>query len=546
MDVDVLNLDNTVDIVSQPHYDSPINRLPPELLSIVFDYTVTSNTFSHSESTSEASQLAKVCRRWRTISHFTREIWSRLTLDFEYPSCLGCHIPPDSTRGSFSFFSEGVFRSFQAHIRLSADAPLAISLIGLSYHTPCAETFLSDIAREHPRTVRNHPLQQILSNAGRIQELHIDCSPDHAEVMHFMRHIQHKLVKLETLKLDSRQASINHFLNEMPDIFPDDQRYNLRNVDMTFVTGPHEYPSLFSSHFVTHLDLETTPSTTLWALKSFPSLDTVHFSIITRAEEVHCLREESPWLSILHPNLRTLSFGFSDDGFWKGISLIQNTLKLPCLTHLAYTNRSMIASTFMPEGAELVQSTVDLLIRSTCESLSLSEEPSPTQRMHILSQAALRSLRISGIALGGDNLLALLESMPSLTDLSLREPYRRIIVREETPPLFTAEIFGKLRSLSFLPILRSLRLCITPDIQSIVKEFAQVLEERGTLLSSACLEIHTIFRLQGINLPTERLRKLQEKVAFRVIQVGPGYAQKILLGYVPSMRTGGMKPEAYS
>ncbi|KAK1223897.1 hypothetical protein PQX77_013231 [Marasmius sp. AFHP31] len=108
---------------TQNQYASFIHRLPDEVLSLIFTYTVPTNHFnsldtkreslSPQKACSEASSLGTICRQWRRVAVSTHHIWRRISIAVR-------------TGRNESHAQDAVLTALRTHLTRSGDVPLEV------------------------------------------------------------------------------------------------------------------------------------------------------------------------------------------------------------------------------------------------------------------------------------------------------------------------------------------------------------------------------------------------------------------------------------
>uniref|UniRef100_A0A0W0FQ84 Uncharacterized protein n=1 Tax=Moniliophthora roreri TaxID=221103 RepID=A0A0W0FQ84_MONRR len=549
------------------HYralSAPIRRLPPEIISLIFNCVVTTNSFSSRSYRSEASHLGDVCYHWRTVSLAMPEIWSRVDLVFhdftlsDHYAMLDHHTDIDLYDGNWLrdddllSFRPVVFERLREHVQRSADVHLTVHVDIHYADSRPVRRLLDDIVQESvpnegqrltsSREARNHPLKEVVfKQAHRIQNLRFTLRQDRYNITPFLHRLSKELVVLNRL---SFVIKFDHeILVEFQGIVDSGLSTGFK-FGGTDTTEPEHIPrSLILRQPLTRLRFPTSPNLAVLLLESLPSLEEAHFIFKKPGSS------GSKSKSHISPQLRSLAFEFTsgfDDPYLEVISTLQDALTLPNLTELQYLSRH---HPWMFPGEEsdssrknFLESLPNLLVRSSARNIESGRDISELDRSVLLVQSTLRKFHVELVSLGGTDLISLLQDTPSVTELFVGEPWRpsRSKDHEWDPSMtITRELFDGLVFSSVLPNLGYLGLSIDSEIKSAVRRFAWVLEERSGTLKEACLELRVRGRVE--TLPVRRLREIQNKVALRVVQLeSQQYSRqqamdtderKLLLGY---------------
>ncbi|KAK1224833.1 hypothetical protein PQX77_012246 [Marasmius sp. AFHP31] len=109
---------NEVKTFNLPH---PINRIPTELLILIFKHTIYQSPGGHSvhfdrirpKSTFPAGKLSSICHRWRILALSTPDLWSYISISSLEP---------------FKYCRLGWLDALKLHLERSRDSPLALAL----------------------------------------------------------------------------------------------------------------------------------------------------------------------------------------------------------------------------------------------------------------------------------------------------------------------------------------------------------------------------------------------------------------------------------
>ncbi|KAK7045828.1 hypothetical protein VNI00_007239 [Paramarasmius palmivorus] len=496
---------------------APIRRVPPEILTAIFIYAVDTNCIGSLDAYRDATaamSLGMVCSVWRTVALSTPTIWASLLVRVEFLEDL--EYPP------------GVLQRLKLHLIRSQGEHLDVTLI-IDEPTEI-QTVIDYVGTSASDSIRIPSYKDTFSQHRRY--IGAQSGPGSP---HFRPFSWKNLQSVELLvEFDS---DFPQETSDFVELFGNPSLRYFRCSSGRFPLG-----TAFPKSQITHLRIDDTSQMgCLLYLSYLPALVTARFTV-SRDED-----EEVPKSShLVLLQLRSLSLDICSE-YWNveadviSTSVIHDALTLPSLKNLAYTTTA----------------TKNVSIYDSDSGLSTFMTSLST--MHRRSKCTLSSFKLDGIPAKDADLVALLDQMPHLVELDIREARKPSPFQIQHQSLqgdydhnvtITSEL---LQSLTFpryksLSQLRRIVLWIHDDWKDNQFPFELLLESRSRLNQSheiQCIESAYLHIVDGNQeakwlLDWKRLRRLQKAgMAVKVVQHfdqnnlhrDEGWAKKVLFGY---------------
>ncbi|KAJ8093937.1 hypothetical protein PM082_009820 [Marasmius tenuissimus] len=517
---------------TQNQYASFIHRLPDEVLSSIFTYTVPTNHFnslatkressSPRKACSEASSLGTICRQWRRVAVSTHHIWRRISIAVR--------------TGRYELHAqEAALAALRMHLTRSGDVPLEVEV-----HLDGGKACMRGVA--YTGMPRGGLDEMVLGpdTMCQIGRLRVQMDRDWEYGLGMLRDVlkrgysegsggarRLKSFDLEFQACEGQIHAADATLREVLDAVVSAETVN--DLSLKFRTGtyrikaPHFIPPLPTDG--TTFDLHLPPAMITHAELHNPSIEKVE-AFISCTPSLVSLRldmgDSSPYatssasdarrpdlhlahlreLSITLPRFRT---GRERSNIFLR-RILGGITTCSALEILAISGSDPCSSAEDIRTEEIHESIVDFLVRSGASKtlIGLSLQRMPLKSSHIVT---------------------ILQKVPNLTDLN---------VVENTPPsedgqdsrAFGVEVLASMiASASYLPRLRRLGLRIWKDCGNWMGWFSDMVENRhahregADVLESVSLVIISPSCIDRRCMELERLRRVQAQgnVAVRVL-----------------------------
>ncbi|KAG7087841.1 hypothetical protein E1B28_013779 [Marasmius oreades] len=504
---------------------SPVHRVPPEVLSLIFTFAVDSNYFGRRKFPRrvEASSLTKICSRWRSIALETPEIWARISIrDDFFSSVYATRVEQGRLK-----LCIGRANSFPLSVRLDIEAAVSTDINVI--HRPNIEGHTTFLRLLTARSVWG----SLVINMTDIQRVDL-CRA----VIEMIKDNLQFIRRLEVQFANSMEDMDLLHIWQGIDTFPKLQYLDLHHSREKFPSASAKTfmtvdTSIFPYQQLTHisLNLNGRPEETLQVLQLSPNLVFAH---------IHCYLPQNfspetthiPSISLL--SLKTLTLDtFQDRSQSKlGVPTLIGALLTPSLNSLSVSWR---ASDPDEEDLSLISTgLLDLFARSGV-STSLRK----------------LGLFVNGIGTSSPTAwISLLEVLTGLEELQIEISENNRVEVDASAFLqrLAKEHDGRAPRSRFLPNLKHLQIRYInhaiftyggrPDRRAWLNGFETMVESRHSRgLRSVLLVIKCVtYEASDLGWNLERLERLQRdgRLAIRVLKAVTPFAKETLvelLGY---------------